>query len=414
MVQSKDDTLDDGVSPEQQKVRIDELSSLTLAVGQTWYLLSSTWFRSFKRYCERNTPGCTTVYDAPKPGAIDNTDLFGNDEGEDLRSSLVEGVDFELMPEEAWNLLVAWYGLSAPKSAISRSVIENGCYVKYLKVEVYLLELNLYKYPCKFEKDCVRKRFSKSRTLENLREEMREIFKIPKDRATRLWGTFGADMQPMKNLDTTLQDEGIYSGQTVHIEAQNEDGTWPKVALASPFALPATPTPTSTPGLCGLSNLGNTCFMNAALQCMSNVPPLTSYFMSGYHMKELNRANPLGMRGEIAKEYGDLVHTIWSGRNTYVAPRAFKQKVGQFAPQFSGFQQHDSQELLAFLLDGLHEDLNRIYKKPYIEIKDDDSRPDDLVAAEAWENHKRRNDSVITDLFHGLFKSTLICPTVRK
>ncbi len=37
----------------------------------------------------------------------------------------------------------------------------------------------------------------------------------------------------------------------------------------------------------------------------------------------------------------------------------FKQVVGKFAPQFSGYQQHDSQELLAFLLDGLHEDLNR-------------------------------------------------------
>lgn len=51
-------------------------------------------------------------------------------------------------------------------------------------------------------------------------------------------------------------------------------------------------------------------------------------------------------------------------------------QVGKFAPQFSGYQQQDSQELLAFLLDGLHEDLNRIKKKPYIEIKDSGSRPD--------------------------------------
>lgn len=44
--------------------------------------------------------------------------------------------------------------------------------------------------------------------------------------------------------------------------------------------------------------------------------------------------------------------------------------MGKFAPQFSGYQQQDSQELMAFLLDGLHEDLNRIRKKPYIELKD--------------------------------------------
>jgi len=53
-------------------------------------------------------------------------------------------------------------------------------------------------------------------------------------------------------------------------------------------------------------------------------------------------------------------------------------QVGRFAPQFSGYQQHDSQELLTFLLDGLHEDLNRIVKKPYIELKDNDGRSDEV------------------------------------
>lgn len=52
-----------------------------------------------------------------------------------------------------------------------------------------------------------------------------------------------------------------------------------------------------------------------------------------------------------------------------VTPRSFKAKVGRFAPQFSGYAQHDSQEFLAFLLDGMHEDLNRIRNKPYIEVR---------------------------------------------
>ena len=52
--------------------------------------------------------------------------------------------------------------------------------------------------------------------------------------------------------------------------------------------------------------------------------------------------------------------------------------VGRFAEQFSGYQQQDSQELMAFLLDGLHEDLNRIKQKPYVEIKDANGRPDQV------------------------------------
>ena len=51
-----------------------------------------------------------------------------------------------------------------------------------------------------------------------------------------------------------------------------------------------------------------------------------------------------------------------------VTPRKFKAKIGEFAPQFAGYGQQDSQELLAFLLDGLHEDMNRIQQKPYIEV----------------------------------------------
>ena len=62
----------------------------------------------------------------------------------------------------------------------------------------------------------------------------------------------------------------------------------------------------------------------------------------------------------------------------------FQIAVGRFAPQFSGYQQQDSQELMAFLLDGLHEDLNRIRKKPYIELKDGSGR-DDAVCVFLWE-----------------------------
>lgn len=132
------------------------------------------------------------------------------------------------------------------------------------------------------------------------------------------------------------------------------------------------------PGLTGLGNLGNTCFMNSALQCLSNSVPLTRYFLSDKHKEELNCDNPLGMRGEIANAYAGLLHQMWKEQYSSVAPRQFKTAVGRFAPQFSGYQQQDSQELLAFLLDGLHEDLNRVKKKPYVEMKDADGRPDEV------------------------------------
>jgi ubiquitin C-terminal hydrolase len=72
----------------------------------------------------------------------------------------------------------------------------------------------------------------------------------------------------------------------------------------------------------------------------------------------------------MAKEYAKLLTRMWCGKYSSVAPSEFKWVVGRFATQFSGYNQHDSQELLAFLLDGLHEDLNRVTTKPYVEKRE--------------------------------------------
>jgi len=165
------------------------------------------------------------------------------------------------------------------------------------------------------------------------------------------------------------------------------------------------------PGLCGLRNLGNTCFMNSALQCLSNTTVLRNYFLEGRFKADVNEKNALGMQGNIAKQFATIMRSLWSGEASYVVPKNFKHTLGRWAPQFEGFNQHDAHELLAFLLDGLHEDLNRISgKKPYIEVKEGHGRPDAEVAEEAWSGHLRRNSSVIVDFFHGQLKSTVTCP----
>ena len=174
-------------------------------------------------------------------------------------------------------------------------------------------------------------------------------------------------------------------------------------------------------GTVGLGNLGNTCYMNSALQCVRSVEELTVYFLEDKYKKELNPSNPLSHNGDVAKTYARLLHEMYDPKQvSSFTPRIFKNTVGKYGPSFSGYQQQDSQEFLLFLLDGLQEDLNRIHQKPYIEKPDStDEMVNDPVALremadKCWEIYKKRNDSVITDLFAGMYKSTVVCPVCNK
>ncbi|KAI3366846.1 hypothetical protein L3Q82_009501, partial [Scortum barcoo] len=444
-----------------QRGEVAALLKTQLRKGDTWYLVDSHWFKQWKKYVgydswDKYQMGDQNVY----PGPVDNSGLLRDGDVLAIKEHLIDELDYILVPTEGWNKLVSWYGLTDGQEPIARKVVEQGMFVKHCKVEVYLTELKL----CEDSNmdNVITRRFSKADTIDMIEKEMRKLFSIPDEKETRLWNRYMSNtFEPLNKPDSTIQDAGLYQGQVLVIEQKNEDGTWPRGSTApkssgasnlsalpkispssltnnhnssfnsrnvknSSYSLPSyhpysnsydysdQSRQSERSGLCGLSNLGNTCFMNSAVQCLSNIPPLTEYFLKDKYTDELNEDNPLGMKGEIARAYAELIKQLWSGKYSYVTPRPFKTQVGRFAPQFSGYQQQDSHELLAFLLDGLHEDLNRIRKKPYIQLKDANGRPDKVVAEEAWENHIKRNDSIIVDIFHGLFKSTLVCPVCAK
>lgn len=164
------------------------------------------------------------------------------------------------------------------------------------------------------------------------------------------------------------------------------------------------------PGVVGMPNLGNTCFMNSMLQCLGATTPLARYFSDSKHIPELNESNVLGTGGQLARAYGSLVHEMRSGRFTVVSPTELKRTIGQHATQFSGYQEQDSQEFMNFLLDGIHEDLNRVREKPYTKQIESDGRPDPVVSRESWAQFKLRNDSIIVDHCYGQLKSHVTCP----
>ncbi|KAH7513638.1 hypothetical protein FEM48_Zijuj11G0002100 [Ziziphus jujuba var. spinosa] len=466
--------MENGVSclplpPEEENRIITELtnqSDANMKEGNLYYVISNRWFLSWQRYATQGvteylteeqlrSPGTQEMSVHPpkrveRPGQIDNSDIVlgvNGREGDEpeLRRMLEEGQDYVLVSQEVWEKLFDWYkgGPTLPRKLISQGVLH-----KNFIVEVYPLCLKVID-PRDNSESVLR--LSKKASVHELYQKV------------DIWDFFNKQKHSLLHASNqTLEESDLQMDQEILLEVR--DGSYTKFGMDSTgnqlALVPIEPSRSSVTiaggptisnghssgyssnlyrgtslgstfsdidegydfyklrkgergGLAGLQNLGNTCFMNSAIQCLVHTPPLVEYFLQDYS-DEINTDNPLGMHGELALAFGELLRKLWSSGRTAIAPRAFKGKLARFAPQFIGYNQHDSQELLAFLLDGLHEDLNRVKLKPYIETKDSDDRPDEEVADECWRNHKARNDSLIVDVCQGQYKSTLVCPSCGK
>ncbi|CAF0873139.1 unnamed protein product [Adineta steineri] len=135
-------------------------------------------------------------------------------------------------------------------------------------------------------------------------------------------------------------------------------------------------------GLCGLENIGNTCFMNSIIQCLSNIVDLKRYFVPCKCKAHLNHDNSNVNRENVAQLFGELLRCMWTTENYDATTYKLKKYISNYATRFRGYHQQDAHEFLTYLLDVLHEDLK---------------------------SGGDNQSSIISELFHGRMQSNIKC-----
>lgn len=448
--------------------------------GTIWYILDDGWYRSWTATVEKvsRTPEDGQDLrdknsDSASPrllGKISNRALLRDGGSLALRVDIKWRQDYEIIPPQAWSALQAWYDGGPP---IYRSVVpyspsvtgtshtrtarptirtEDEIELYPFFVTMFLCDATSRGEARPFQQAVPVSRVSPLRVL--LVQLCKELDVDPD--LGRLWVmesiTSSEDVASSKgqsdwllDLDANIVDQrknrvgSDHSGSSnIHLLLELKDpesGLWPRGDNGKTWTFSKVDKQEMDmgDGIVGLYNMGNTCYMNSSIQCLSHTPIFRDYFTSKSYLKDINTTNPLGHQGRLAQVSAVLINSLWKRFNQQVphqpkrvtapgsyapvnapalTPKTFKESLGQFNDLFAGNEQHDAQELLAFLLGGLSEDLNRIVEKPYIQNPDSDGkRPDSELADIWWSNHLKREMSIIVALFTGQYKSLLKCKT---
>ena len=165
------------------------------------------------------------------------------------------------------------------------------------------------------------------------------------------------------------------------------------------------------PILVGLNNIGATCYMNATLQCLSNTTNLTEYFLKIFKYEQNNKSRI------ISNQYYNVVKNLWdrNNNNKSFSPESFKEKLSQENPLFKGIQANDSKDLINFLLERFHLELNEPKNvqnnnmmNNYVIAQNDQLNEDKMLKIFINEFEIKYN-SIISNLFYGMFETKSQC-----
>jgi len=164
----------------------------------------------------------------------------------------------------------------------------------------------------------------------------------------------------------------------------------------------------STPGLIGLLNIGATCYMNATLQCFSNIGRLRTHLLNKEIYKNLE--NEKDNNKILSFALAEVLKNLWEKlEQRFYAPENFKKVISEKDQLFKGIAANDPKDLIIFLLQTIHKELNNPPNNKII----NNIIPNENNLIEVFNyfvnDFNNNYKSIISDEFYGYTNSSTIC-----